>query len=177
MADSLALLTTGIDIEELLVNALKLKIKHLRGIGYTGGELSDIEDLAGMCLLEGGRAVLIGHGLYGMYNDSLFFLDPASCMASSPLVTGLEDELSEPIIISDPVIYPNPGGDFVQIESSNEILSVAIYNIEGRYVLGNTITGGGRKVLVDTSILDTGVYLLRAHTRSGIYSSIISIIR
>jgi len=59
--------------------------------------------------------------------------------------------------------YPNPVKDVLHIEAQKQIISVAVYNIEGREINGYSINN---KVL-NMQALSSGVYIIKAHLEGG----------
>lgn len=79
---------------------------------------------------------------------------------------GYED-ISE-IISSNIKVYPNPVNNFLNVETSNEIIGMRVINMLGQIVI---IQKGTSKTL-DTSTLNTGLYILKVNHKNGNESSI-----
>ncbi len=62
-------------------------------------------------------------------------------------------------------IYPNPVGEILNIECSENMTSCTIYNTEGIAVIGNNVTGS--KTQLDVSSLISGEYLLKINLAKG----------
>ena len=71
-----------------------------------------------------------------------------------------EKLISEDIIVS---VYPNPSKDFVNIETTENRLSVNIYNTQGKIVLSST------EKRIDISNLPSSIYFIEVKTSQGIY--------
>lgn len=61
-------------------------------------------------------------------------------------------------------IYPNPTGDFVNIQTDDEILSVSIYNASGQRVINLT----GKVNKIDVQSIPSGMYLLEIKTKNKV---------
>ena len=79
---------------------------------------------------------------------------------------GYED-ISE-IISSNIKVSPNPVNNFLNVETSNEIIGMRVINMLGQIVI---IQKGTSKTL-DTSTLNTGLYILKVNHKNGNESSI-----
>lgn len=79
---------------------------------------------------------------------------------------GYED-ISE-IISSNIKVSPNPVNNFLNVETSNEIIGIRVINMLGQIVI---IQKGTSKTL-DTSTLNTGLYILKVNHKNGNESSI-----
>lgn len=79
---------------------------------------------------------------------------------------GYED-ISE-IISSNIKVFPNPVNNFLNVETSNEIIGMRVINMLGQIVI---IQKGTSKTL-DTSTLNTGLYILKVNHKNGNESSI-----
>ena len=72
-------------------------------------------------------------------------------------------ELVEPEI----VIYPNPAGDFIHLQSeifSQQFAIVEVFDLRGRKLLEKQIPAGSEKVEMDVSSLKSGIYFCRIST-------------
>ena len=79
---------------------------------------------------------------------------------------GYED-ISE-IISSNIKVSPNPVNNFLNVETPNEIIGIRVINMLGQIVI---IQKGTSKTL-DTSTLNTGLYILKVNHKNGNESSI-----
>ena len=70
------------------------------------------------------------------------------------------------------VIYPNPAGGTLTVESASPIREITVYDLSGRVMM--TANGGivetchGASLPVDVSSLQGGIYLLRVVTENGV---------
>jgi hypothetical protein len=71
------------------------------------------------------------------------------------------EELSERVLA-----YPNPTNDVLNISSDFEVLSAAIYNVDGA-VVWSDINERNRKFAVNVSSFEKGFYILRLETERG----------
>ena len=62
-------------------------------------------------------------------------------------------------------IYPNPAGDFLYIRSDREIVSLNIYDLQGRMLL--TVNGGDNLCEIDIRHLIKGAYIVKVFTEGG----------
>jgi hypothetical protein len=65
------------------------------------------------------------------------------------------------------VLYPNPAGDYLNIKSSGDIESYAIFNMLGQQLMYNTIENS----TIDISGLARGNYILRVISNNGAASA------
>lgn len=72
------------------------------------------------------------------------------------------DELSKHILV-----YPNPSRDVINISSDFEVLSAALYSINGGLVWSD-INERNRKFSINVSLLEKGFYFIRLETDRGI---------
>ena len=70
------------------------------------------------------------------------------------------------------VIYPNPAGGTLTVESASPIRQITVYDLSGRVMM--TVNGGivetchGASLQMDVSSLQGGIYLLRVLTEKGV---------
>jgi hypothetical protein len=64
-------------------------------------------------------------------------------------------------------VYPNPVDNIININSSEEIIRVNLYNLSGQLLLTNGI---GLETKIDISDLSSGMYILRIETEDNIYT-------
>jgi hypothetical protein len=62
-------------------------------------------------------------------------------------------------------IYPNPAGDFLYIRSDREIVSLNIYDLQGRKLI--TVNGGDNLCEIDIRHLVKGAYIVKVFTEDG----------
>ncbi|MFO8129762.1 MAG: T9SS type A sorting domain-containing protein [Bacteroidales bacterium] len=67
------------------------------------------------------------------------------------------------------LVYPNPAKDFVTVGIDENIDRLVIFNGMGQQVYSHQV--GDYKTRVDISSLETGMYMIQAHTASGIKTS------
>jgi len=105
------------------------------------------------------------------YSDNvrgtIYFKDNAtqtvSCEYLISTTLGLEDKLS---LKPNPIVYPNPGVDLINIDIDVSFADIEILDLNGRLVLSlnNTSLKG-----IDISSLSSGSYLIKVITNSNIY--------
>ena len=62
-------------------------------------------------------------------------------------------------------IYPNPATDFISVTSDSPVSAVAIYDLSGKAVVGES---AAQKI--DVSMLNAGIYIVRIKTNAGVIS-------
>lgn len=103
-----------------------------------------------------------GNGYYLKLTD--LYLDnslPSSWTASNGVINSV-GETPEDIDVD---IYPNPVGDIIYVKSGPEIISLNIYDIQGRLLM--TLNGGGNLCEIDVRHLMKGTYIIKVITDSG----------
>jgi hypothetical protein len=70
-------------------------------------------------------------------------------------------------------LYPNPSNDFINIESSEELDNLKVYNLNGKLLINKKITGKRHKF--DT-FLSSGMYLFEIVDKSGYIKTIKTIV-
>ena len=75
---------------------------------------------------------------------------------------------------ADIKIYPNPAKDNIKIEAE-QITSLSIINMTGQVVLKQDVCSD--EVTLDLSTFESGMYLLRVDTESGIITRQINVIK
>jgi hypothetical protein len=93
-----------------------------------------------------------------MYLDNIL----ASSWTASNGVINSAGETPEDINID---IYPNPVSDFLYIKSDLEIISLNIYDMQGR--LQMAINGGDNMCVIDVRNLIRGTYIVKVTTNDG----------
>jgi hypothetical protein len=78
---------------------------------------------------------------------------------------GVEDPAIQ-VESSDIVIYPNPARDNINIISSSRIIDIRIFNQVGQMV--EYINTSNKHITVNTSKLNTGMYVVQVRTEEGI---------
>jgi hypothetical protein len=100
-----------------------------------------------------------GNGYYLKLTD--LYLDnslPSSWTASNGVINSV-GETPEDIDVD---IYPNPVGDILYVKSGPEIISLNIYDIQGRLLM--TLNGGGNLCEIDVRHLMKGTYIIKVIT-------------
>jgi len=103
-----------------------------------------------------------GNGYYLKLTDP--YLDnslPSSWIASNGVINSV-GETPQDIDVN---IYPNPVGDVLYVKSGPEIISMTIYDIQGRIMI--TSTGGGNMCEIDVRHLIKGTYIVKVITADG----------
>jgi len=72
----------------------------------------------------------------------------------------------------DIVVYPNPVKDFLIISNLNPGTDISLYDITGKLVIKQQMTGSGDQRL-DLKALDPGAYLLKLQDKEILNSSLI----
>jgi hypothetical protein len=103
-----------------------------------------------------------GNGYYLKLADINLDNSLASSWTASNGVINSVGETSEDIDVD---IYPNPVGDILYVKSSLEIISLNIYDIQGR--LQMTINGGDNLCVIDVRNLMKGTYIVKVITDDG----------
>jgi len=93
-------------------------------------------------------------GSPGAYYDDVCFSDEGW------LIDGVEEQLA-----STTHLFPNPATDVVNIESDYNMESIIIYNFAGQVILTETVNSTTYRV--NTSNLDSGIYLFQIETQEG----------
>ena len=65
------------------------------------------------------------------------------------------------------VIYPNPTGSTLTVESASPIREITVYDLSGR-VMATMVGTGTARHTVNVSSLHSGIYILKALTDSGV---------
>jgi len=85
-------------------------------------------------------------------------------------VTDIDDPLA-----ASTVVYPNPARDQVTISSSQEMTRIMVLNYVGQLVLDSEVNQS--KVVLNTSDYESGIYLVRIETESGVVTKRFAIAR
>jgi hypothetical protein len=106
-----------------------------------------------------------GNGYYLKLKDVILDNNlPSSWTASNDIITAVEEFRAGSVLS----IYPNPAGDFVTITSDSWLMSVSLYDLQGRLLM--TKPGEGEKCEIDIRHLKKGAYLVRVSTSAGTYT-------
>jgi hypothetical protein len=65
-------------------------------------------------------------------------------------------------------IYPNPASDVVLIDGVEDMQMVNVYNTLGELVMTRQINPSQNKIMMDISVLETGIYMLHFTTRNNV---------
>lgn len=100
---------------------------------------------------------------YGSTSTATYYFDDISLQGGN--ITSLSNnEISQSLTSVN--VYPNPTNTgFVNIESKQTINSVALFDLQGSLFGSNMVNEN--KASVDTSNLNSGIYLLRVNTQDG----------
>jgi hypothetical protein len=98
--------------------------------------------------------------LHNNYND-IFFLK----VNNEGLVTRIEPTKDSRVPIG---IYPNPGGDYIEIKIPEQITSVRIIDVYGKVV--KSVGQLNETSKIDCSFLNPGLYFFRFMDKNGIYT-------
>ena len=90
----------------------------------------------------------------------------------SSTTTGIQNSTGHEFNVD---IYPNPANDVLTVTTGNVIHSIMITNLTGQVIYNNEINSG--QVNINTSGFDNGIYLLTVHTKNGIFTRKISIVK
>lgn len=63
-------------------------------------------------------------------------------------------------------VYPNPTKDILYIKSPTEVQSIEIFDVSGRKVMGSKPSQ--KDVQINLEKFNSGVYILKSHTKSGV---------
>ena len=70
------------------------------------------------------------------------------------------------------VIYPNPTGGTLTVESASPIREITVYDLSGRVVVGTQYFASPQpQYAINVSSLQNGLYLLKAVTDSGVQTA------
>ena len=79
-------------------------------------------------------------------------------------------------LASDISLSPNPATDVVRVESGErKVESIEVVDMQGRIILRQQLPAPASSLLIDTSPLPSGSYLLRLYTREGIVNKRLSL--
>jgi subtilisin family serine protease len=97
---------------------------------------------------------------------SVLIFDATCNKKSDPLVITGVDEVA-PIAIHTVKIYPNPTSDFLQIESTSEVVGVSVMDAVGRESRIEPEPFDGGRYRLNVSVIPNGLYILRVATKDG----------
>jgi hypothetical protein len=85
-------------------------------------------------------------------------------------VTGIDNPLA-----AETVVYPNPARDQVTISSSEEMTRITIVNYVGQLIDNRELNQN--KVVLNTTNYESGIYIVRIETESGIVTKRFAVAR
>lgn len=107
----------------------------------------------------------------GMYDITITVTDVANQTDTHIFELTVEDEVLgiDELAIDNFTLYPNPTERFIMINNpNNEIIkSVEVYDLNGKVVTRMIPTSSVNDVEIDTSSLQTGMYLMKINTDAG----------
>jgi hypothetical protein len=104
-----------------------------------------------------------GNGYYLKLKDLILDNSIASSwIASNDVITSVEEHA----YASDVTIYPNPATDKIYFSTEADILSISIYDIQGKMIM--TINGDILHNDLDIRHLASGSYIIRVTTATGV---------
>ena len=89
-----------------------------------------------------------------------------SGLSSMKCITFRSASIEDHLPLSNIQVYPNPAKDHVYIKSSITIISISIFNSEGKLLATPVPDNGDRKYLI-SSLFQDGVYILKIQTVRG----------
>lgn len=102
----------------------------------------------------------IENNYFYVYTDNIMTNDKTSnSKAVDPRISKDQKPAAAPSIFK---IYPNPTGDFINIRTDEDILSVSVYNMSGQRI----INYNGNLKRVDVQQIPNGIYLLEVKTKA-----------
>jgi hypothetical protein len=112
-----------------------------------------------------GANTLGGYNIYAWSsagNDPMAYFDDICFEVLVPV--GIENPLIE-VESAEVVIYPNPARENINIVSSERIIDIRIFNQMGQMV--EFINTDNKHISVNTSNLNTGMYVVQVRTEEG----------
>jgi hypothetical protein len=88
-------------------------------------------------------------------------LDTVIVYGGATLSTNDEIEIANKTMLT---VYPNPSNNLLHIQAkqiTNSLLEVRIYDLAGKQVLVNESISGSTLATIDTSLLESGIYILK----------------
>jgi hypothetical protein len=167
----LALLTPDNDMEEYLIEALRLKSKSLLHSSFSSGDSASLFALVELCPIEGGRAIGITQNVYTNLMDTTIAAYIYSCPEPSPFVTYKPQGTVQQL--NDLLVWPNPTKDQINISTKNEILEISLIDISQNLLFKYSVNSN--QYSLNTSFLTPGFYILGIITVDGIDNRIVTI--
>ncbi|WMI69719.1 T9SS type A sorting domain-containing protein [Mangrovimonas sp. YM274] len=102
-------------------------------------------------------------------NEAEIYFDYNAAIHTNNATTVVEDALSIEEISKEGIVsvYPNPVSNVLNFRTSESLLSLAIYDLQGRLVKQKDITQGVGNFKCDVSNLSKGMYTVQAKTAKG----------
>ncbi|MEM6685104.1 MAG: T9SS type A sorting domain-containing protein [Bacteroidota bacterium] len=104
-------------------------------------------------------------------NDAEIFFDYNFPIQTNKSITVIKNILSRvDVAFENFEMYPNPVKDVLTIKTQEAIESLKIYDISGKFILEEIITGAPTTIELQTSTLALGTYFVKIKTESGLVS-------
>ncbi|MEM6721760.1 MAG: T9SS type A sorting domain-containing protein [Bacteroidota bacterium] len=104
-------------------------------------------------------------------NDAEIFFDYNFPIQTNNSITVIKDVLSQrDVTIATFEIYPNPVKDRFTIQTKEAIETIRMYDISGKFIQEEIITGTPNTIQITTANLATGTYFVKIETESGLVS-------
>ncbi|WP_197276086.1 T9SS type A sorting domain-containing protein [Mangrovimonas sp. TPBH4] len=102
-------------------------------------------------------------------NEAEIYFDYNAAIHTNNAITVVEDALSIGEISKEGIVsvYPNPVSNVLNFRTNESILSIAIYDLQGRLVKRQDITLGVENFKCDVSNLSKGMYTVQVKTARG----------
>ena len=111
------------------------------------------------------------HPLYGQ-PSYYYYGNNRIALEEAPERSGRDDACTVPTTDDGLVIYPNPTGGTLTVESASPIREITVYDLSGRVVVeAQYFASPQPQYTVNVSSLQNGLYLLKAVTDSGVQTA------
>ena len=159
--NSLQLISTSAPVEARITNDIvefifkNINLPRSSGNPPVGGHGDVLFKIKTKPTLTAGSSVMNTAGIYFDYNFPI----------NTNMATTTFANLSNSIFLKDDSIsvFPNPTNSVVNINSKSEILTIELYDVQGRIL--ETLVGNNRKI--DISDKTNGIYFLKITTEKG----------
>jgi hypothetical protein len=159
-----------IEKNQKLLNSIYLNTVAADKYTFTDEQLKDLKYLAGQCPLEGGEAVYRSRSLLSLVMDT-FYDDYGLCaVAAKNVKKGSESAGTRGVDGLKLNTLPNPASSYLIIQSNistEENLSVVVYDNMGRSVLEQPISLGSKQTRINTQLLASGLYYIKVFSPSS----------
>jgi hypothetical protein len=159
-----------IEKNQKLLNSIYLNTVAADKYTFTDEQLKDLKYLAGQCPLEGGEAVYRSRSLLSLVMDT-FYDDYGLCaVAAKNVKKGSESAGARGVDGLKLNTLPNPASSYLIIQSNistEENLSVVVYDNMGRSVLEQPISLGSKQTRINTQLLASGLYYIKVFSPSS----------